>query len=278
MNNTQIELDSATPDFERASHVFSEIIGVPINEECVRKLWATCFVPQQRNISNKDITGRELVVQKHPAEISGLTQEGRCDGERNSNINHEPADNPIVPGIVGNRNEDANMVDKRQTNPTQASTQQHNSSYPVPIGIVDLFDEDDEDEMSLDQSQALFEEQGVNTEQRKNDSLTHGAEIVTMESEESGGMNDERQSDEGDPLTNTKDDSMSGDGVNEKDIMSNKGLPTRNPTQTNVEWREYNNSLSEKIMRDGGNAKRSSNTAPRPDTNIRTIEVCGNTE
>ena len=38
-------------------------------------LWANHFVPKQKNTLNKDIVGNELLVQKNPAEISGLTEE-----------------------------------------------------------------------------------------------------------------------------------------------------------------------------------------------------------
>ena len=62
----------------------SEKVGFNIGEECVRLLWANHFVPKQKNTVNKEIVGKELLVQKNPAEISGLTE------EMNQNSNTQP--------------------------------------------------------------------------------------------------------------------------------------------------------------------------------------------
>ena len=101
-----IEINSATPDFEKASEFLTEQVGVSINQDCVRMLWAKHFVPRQERPVDKNIVGKNLVVQqKNPAEISNLTdQEGQSNritnapehGRRRNSMpelthgNHEP--------------------------------------------------------------------------------------------------------------------------------------------------------------------------------------------
>ena len=161
----EIEVDSATPDFERASRIFTEAHGLRIDEECVRMLYATCFVPRQSRQADREITGRELVVQNNPAEISDMTEPVQENGhvtERNNEV--------LQTENESERRGNQNTTEKNDKRSTSDAVERN---CPVPLGVVDTIDDapndaaNEEDvSVSFVESQSLsvvlFEEQHSN--------------------------------------------------------------------------------------------------------------------
>ena len=141
-------------------------------------LYAKCFLPRQRNAVDHQLTGRELVVQRNPAEISDLTD----DMIRRSS-------QQAVDNVAGPENilleEDREMLENiAEDIPNIEERQQQGGVSNVPLGIVDIFDEDDtEREEALDemsnQSQPLFEEQNGTNEKDPNGAVNRDVEHGT---------------------------------------------------------------------------------------------------
>ena len=186
-NPNVIEVDSTTPDFERASHIFSQAIGVNIDEECVRMLWATCFVPRQAIPRNGNITGRELVVHTNPAEISDLTDNLQgtlsrahnatvCVGNQTNSENERRQQLETVNrvGYETNRNnntEPGNVIINTSRGQSTNDANEQLTNIPIPLGVAGYVDneqhcEENEDHQSVhsestgDLSPPLFEESG----------------------------------------------------------------------------------------------------------------------
>ena len=199
--SSKIEIDSTTPDFEKASEVFTEKIGVPIDEECVRMLWATCFVPKQSRPLNIDIAGKDLVVHKNPGEISDLTdqdiqEEGviECgnlykpvDKENNgmhSNQECIPDGRKNVGNVfkaIQNTRKESNSVNGLQV-PSHINGQQVNSHTEVPLGIVDDTNDTQQDNVSKDQE---------NGHENQEDILEDTGSVALSKDKENGHENQE---------------------------------------------------------------------------------------
>ena len=137
-------------------------------------LWATCFVPRPRNNTNPEITGRELVVQRNPAEVSALTEQEMDGNVQAQSENRKSVVQEEVVATVGmmHRTYDTdrpeNAVDSSKSILVNESNNgQHPNGTTVPLGIVgtqESGDEETEREGSGQQetdsvaSKALFEE------------------------------------------------------------------------------------------------------------------------
>ena len=171
-----IEVDSATPDFERASQIFTETIGVRIDEACVRKLWASCFVPKQLNAIKVNMTGKELVVQRNPAEISDLTEKGN---EESGDVSRIPVRHPIQDDRATrvirseNVNKETQLIEMARKNSTPKEISPSNggaisTNASVPLGVAaceieenhneEIAEHESIDSESIDVSQPLFED------------------------------------------------------------------------------------------------------------------------
>ena len=181
-----------------------------IDEECVRMLYATCFLPRQRNVVDQRITGRELLIRRNPAEISDLTDDqirrecqlpsGNMAVSENTPTeeNREIVEN-IEKNVVGNEEQ-----------------QQQSGDCNVPLGVVDLFDEDNAEnddeameEMSHD-SEPLFEEHNTDN---VTDSISPGNEHVDqgLSTKKHGSREDSRELEVVSKERRT--DSVSGGGI-----------------------------------------------------------------
>ena len=117
-------MSSATPDFERASRIFTSEIGVDIDARKVRELWISCFVQRHDNEEvNKEITGKELVVQRNPAEISDLTENQEVTNQQAIHVSRsdhrdetDPIENFMPLGVVDvlNEDEEQDIVDNQE--------------------------------------------------------------------------------------------------------------------------------------------------------------------
>ena len=251
MEGNTIEVTSATPDFEWCSKIFSSEIGVAIDPPMVRHLWATCFV-QKRNDQpgNSEITGKELIVQKNPAEISDLTE-----NNEGPNTNHnEEQDGPEV---------DPEPVEQF-----------------MPLGVVDIFDEDSEDEMKdgdNSATQAIVDEAQLNeTVLRGNDKKSNEKKNVDagrlneMESHTAGSCNESGVQTKFHKNTDIEDEE---NGSTQKNMEKTKRVQekgvVKNTGDDNAALHEFNK------VPDDVAKKRSSNSAPSSGDNVMNVVHCG---